>query len=113
LKKHLDHFVKDQFRLELNTHIQEERFEREQYYAARAKAVERPDKYLSIIENIGVMVEKCQLNDDEKTSWNLVLQSIPSEAALLETVEPFALPSALETECFYRQPKSDMLPIDT
>jgi hypothetical protein len=44
LKKHLDPLVKDQIRLELNMHIQEKRLEREQYYTAQAKAVERPDK---------------------------------------------------------------------
>jgi hypothetical protein len=33
----------------LYSYYTEERLEREQYYAARAKAVERPDKFLSII----------------------------------------------------------------
>jgi hypothetical protein len=41
--------VFEQVQLELRTHIQEERLEREQYYMARAKAADRPDKYLSII----------------------------------------------------------------
>jgi hypothetical protein len=49
LKKKLDPVVREQTRHELNTHIQEERLERQQYYRARAKAVDRQDKYLSII----------------------------------------------------------------
>jgi hypothetical protein len=49
LKKKLDPIAKDQVELELRTHIQEERLEREQYYIARAKAADRSDKYLSII----------------------------------------------------------------
>jgi hypothetical protein len=69
-------------------------------------------KRAELEENIGMMVEKCQLNNDEKTNWNFVLQSIPSEAALLQNVELFALPSPQAESC-YRQPKSQNLPIDT
>jgi hypothetical protein len=49
LRKKLDPLVRDQIQLELKTHLCEERMEREQYYSARAKACDRPDKYLSII----------------------------------------------------------------
>jgi hypothetical protein len=70
------------------------------------------DKRAELEENIGMMMDKCQLNDDDKANWNFVLQSIPSEAALLQDVEPFALPST-QTDCCYRQPKSQKLPIDT
>ena len=47
--KQLDPILKDQFQLVLGKHIQEEKFDREQYYAARVKAKNNPHKYLSII----------------------------------------------------------------
>ena len=49
IKKLLDPIVRDQLDVEFRAQIHEERLEREQHYAARAKAVERPDKFLSII----------------------------------------------------------------
>jgi hypothetical protein len=49
MRKQMDPIQKDFLQLELAKHIEEERSERQQYYAARAKAKERPDKYLSII----------------------------------------------------------------
>jgi hypothetical protein len=48
-KKQLDPVVREQLDLEFNAHLYEERLEREQYYAARNKAADKPEKFMSII----------------------------------------------------------------
>jgi hypothetical protein len=50
-KKQLDEVQKKAALLQFQTHLQEERSEKEQYYAARNKAVQNPDRYLSLITN--------------------------------------------------------------
>jgi hypothetical protein len=45
----MDELQKETLMLEFQTHIKEERLEREQYYKARTKAVKHPDRYLSLM----------------------------------------------------------------
>jgi hypothetical protein len=55
-KKQLDSVQKEALFKIFQTHIQEERLEKEQYYAARAKAALNPTRYMSII--IGSMDQR-------------------------------------------------------
>jgi hypothetical protein len=48
-KKQMDSVQKEAAYLEFQTHIQQERLEKEQYYAARVKAQRHPERYMSII----------------------------------------------------------------
>jgi hypothetical protein len=69
------------------------------------------DKRAELKADIDGMVQKCHLDEAERTSWINLLSSIPAQASLVENVATFALPLPQIGSCF-RVNRSRDLPID-
>jgi hypothetical protein len=59
---------------------------------------------------IAGMMEKCDLDETERTSWKDLLASIPTHSSLVSNLAPFILPLPQSGSC-YREKKSKTLPI--
>jgi hypothetical protein len=70
------------------------------------------NKRKELISNIAMMTEKCQLAEEEKTSWHNLLQSIPLKPTDILDIEPFRLPDK-QSICCFRQHETQKLPIDS